>query len=217
MVGVVFSSFLSGTRGTLLSLLIISPLLFFYLCESIRLTLIVSLVSGLVAILFIQTDFTFFINNSYYNRLTNGLETLILSNSSDSSIYQRLQMWSASIKAISNVPTFGYGIENRFYAIKPYLPISFTSTYSHPHNDIIASIIAVGVLGGIAAFFSLVSGFLAAFLTPHWSIEKVLLSLMIAIPTLITANLSTVFFNDISSAWLAFSTYLIWKLDFQNN
>ena len=37
---------------------------------------------------------------------------------------------------------------------------------------------------------------------------------MIVIPTLVTANVSTIFFNDICSGWLAFSTYLIWILDF---
>ena len=45
---------------------------------------------------------------------------------------------------------------------------------------------------------------------------KIFLSLMILIPTLVTANVSTVF-NDISSGWLTFSTYLIWILAFEEN
>ena len=34
--------------------------------------------------------------------------------------------------------------------------------------------------------------------------------------TMVTGNLATVLFNDISSAWLAFSTYLIWATDFKD-
>ena len=33
---------------------------------------------------------------------------------------------------------------------------------------------------------------------------------------MITGNVSTVLFNDISSAWLVFSTYLIWTTDFKD-
>jgi len=40
---------------------------------------------------------------------------------------------------------------------------------------------------------------------------------MISSLTLVTANVSTVFFNDITSAWLAFSTYLMWATNFKEN
>ena len=61
----------------------------------------------------------------------------------------------------------------------------------------------------------LISIFLASVLNSKKSIEKILLGLMILISTIVTANVSTIFFNDISSAWLAFSTYLIWAVDFR--
>ena len=125
-------------------------------------------------------------------------------------------MWSAAIKAVSDAPFFGYGITERFSALKPHLQGSFYE-YTHPHNDTLASLIASGFLGGIAALISITSGFLAALITPNWNSAKVLLGLMVALVALVTANVSTVFFNDISAAWLAFSTYLIWATNFKNN
>ena len=38
---------------------------------------------------------------------------------------------------------------------------------------------------------------------------------MLTFSTLFTANVSTVLFNDITCAWLAFSTYLIWSTNFE--
>ena len=90
-----------------------------------------------------------------------------------------------------------------------------TPNYSHPHNDIFAGIISVGFLGGIAAFFSLVSSFLASFLSKYERPEKLYFGLMLSCSALVTGNVSTVFFNDICSAWLVFSTYLVWITDFK--
>ena len=142
------------------------------------------------------------------------VETLTSSKNNDTSILQRKQMWAAATKTISEKPLSGYGVTEKFNSIKQYLPNSFTSIYSHPHNDILASTISVGLFGGFAAFISLISVFLASLLTFLRSGEKVFFSIIVLIPTLFTANVSTVFFNDISSAWLAFSTYLIWVVDF---
>ena len=138
---------------------------------------------------------------------------MILSKDSDSSVFQRLAMWSAAIQAISDSPFFGYGISERFNALEPYL-YNFKFKYSHPHNDIFAGLIAGGFLGGVTVTISLVSAFLAALIDSQKSSEKILLGLLISLTTLITAIVSTVMFNDISSAWLAFSVYLIWATDF---
>jgi O-antigen ligase len=125
-------------------------------------------------------------------------------------------MWSASIKAISDAPLFGYNINDRFNAIKPYLHPSVPN-YTHPHNDIFASIISAGFLGGFAAFISLIASFLGALLSKYDRSEKLYFGFMLSCSTLVTANVSTVFFNDICSAWLVFSTYLIWTADFREH
>ena len=39
---------------------------------------------------------------------------------------------------------------------------------------------------------------------------------MISILAIVTGSVSTIFFNDISSAWFAFSVYLIWSVDFKH-
>ena len=126
-------------------------------------------------------------------------------------------MWSATSKAISEKPLLGYNITERFNAIEQYLPDSFPTRYSHPHNDILAGTVGTGLLGGLAAFISLISVLFASLLNVPRCQEKVFVSLMILIPTLVTANVSTIFFNDITSGWLAFSTYLIWIIDFGEN
>ncbi len=215
LVGVFFSSFMSGTRGTLLSIFVTSPIIFYYLFKRLKLTLIITISLALFIFSIIYLEGKLFSNITYFDRISNGIETLIFSTNNDSSVSQRLQMWSASLKAISEGPFFGYGIKERFTAIQSYLPNSFPTTYSHPHNDLLASTLSIGYLGGLAGFFSLISIFLAALLADNKSTDKVCLSIILSISTLITANVSTVFFNDISSSWLAFSTYLIWVLDFK--
>ena len=238
LTGAYFSGFLSGTRGTLLSLILILPIIIFYLSSRFTLGLLIISVSALTFLLLFQAGIKINPCNIYSNRIENVLATLgFLENTNSSilprlemwsasikttsaapmstSILPRLEMWSASIKAISDAPIFGYGVTERFNALKPYLN-GFSHNYTHPHNDILASLISSGLLGSIAALISIMSGFIAALLSPHWSYEKVLLGLIISIPTFITANVNTIFFNDITSAWLAFSSYLIWATDFKN-
>ena len=43
---------------------------------------------------------------------------------------------------------------------------------------------------------------------------KLFLGILVTVGIMITANVNTVFFNDITAAWLAFSTFLIWNLNY---
>ena len=192
-IGFVFSGYLSGTRAALLSIVIISPIIIFFLCKNIKLTLITASTITLIVVICIQVDEIFSTNIFDFSRIINGLETLTALNASDSSISQRIQMWSASLRVIYDNPIFGYGIINSFDVIGVYLPDSFPFSYTHPHNDILAGAIAAGLIGGIATFISLIAGFLSSLLTVYRSIDNNLFGLMISIPTLITANVSTVF------------------------
>ena len=126
-------------------------------------------------------------------------------------------MWSAAFKAFSEAPIFGQGITERFSALQPYLKNSEVHYYTHPHNDIIAGLISSGIVGGITVLFSLLSGLAVALTAPSWSSEKLYFGLMISCSAIITGNVSTILFNDISSAWLAFSTYILWATDFNDH
>ena len=125
-------------------------------------------------------------------------------------------MWSAAIKAFLEAPIFGYGITERFSALKPHLNDP-SMHFSHPHNDIFAGLISIGFIGGITALTPLISGFAAAVLSSTRSATKLYFGLMISCSAIIVGNVSTVLFNDISSAWVAFSTFVIWCTDFKDN
>ena len=215
LTGAYFAGFLSGTRGTLLALLLSLPIIIFYLLEKSMPRSLFIIISTLVIFFIFQTNFNSSFVGSYIHRIKDGLDTVILLENRDGSIWQRLDMWSAAINAFSEAPILGHGIAERFAALKPYLKDS-NILYTHPHNDIFAGLISSGVIGGVAVLASLMSGVIAAILAPNRNATKLYLALMLLCSTIVTANVSTILFNDICAAWLAFSTYLIWATDFKD-
>jgi len=213
--GIYFSAFLSGTRGTLFAIVLMAPIVIFYLSSGFKISLFVIATSILFAILIFQASSAVNIKYAYFDRVINGLATMVLLENKDYSIWLRLDMWSAGIKAFFEAPIFGYGVTERFMATKPHLNNQKIG-FSHPHSDVIAGFISSGILGGIAVLISLMSGLSAAMLAPNKNTTKLYLALMLSCSTIITGNVSTVLFNDICSAWLAFSTYLIWATDFKD-
>ena len=213
--GIYFAGFLSGTRGTLFAILLIAPIIIFYISNSLKTTLSITFTSALFFIFLIQTNSIINGGNVYLMRIVDGLNTIVLKENIDNSIWQRLDMWSAGLKAFFKAPILGYGITERFIALKPYLKNSDIN-YTHPHNDIIAGFVSSGIIGGIAVLGSLISGVIAAVLASNWSPTKLYFALMISSSAIVTGNVSTVLFNDITSAWLVFSTYLIWATEFKD-
>ena len=213
--GIYFSAFLSGTRGTLFAIVLMAPIIIFYLSSGFKISLFIISTSTLLAILIFQASSAINLEYAYLNRIRNGLATIALLENRDVSIWLRLDMWSAGIQAFFEAPLFGHGVTERFIATKPHLN-NQTVGFSHPHNDIIGGFISSGVLGGIAVLISLMSGLSASILTPNKNTTKLYLALMLSCSTMVTGNVSTVIFNDICSAWLAFSTYLIWATDFRD-
>ena len=213
--GIYFAGVLSGSRGTLFAIFLIAPIIIFYLSSRLIISLFIISSSTLFAILILLASSTFNLEYAYFNRIKKGLETIVLLEDRDYSIWLRLDMWSAGIKAFFEAPILGHGITERFIAVKHHLNNQKIG-FSHPHSDIIAGFISSGVLGGIAVLISLVSGLSASILAPNRSSTKLYLALMLSCSTMVTGNVSTVLFNDICSAWLAFSTYLIWATDFKN-
>ena len=202
-------------RENFLSLLIITSIIIFYFSNRLVSALISIIGAAIVLLIFINLVRYNYIEAQYIVHIETGFKTLVSLTQIDHSVWERLEVWSASKKAILNNPLFGYGVTERFNALKPYLNENVQS-FTHPHNDIIAGIISAGLLGGFTALFSLISVFLAAILTPKKSLDKFFLASIISIHTLITANVSTVFFNDITSAWFAFSIYLIWNVNYKS-
>ena len=96
-----------------------------------------------IAFLFFSSTNATYLTSDYLDHIKKGLQTLILKNNSDSSVSERLEIWSAAIKAANKVPLFGYGVTERFHALTPFLNGS-VPFYTHPHNDILASIISIG-------------------------------------------------------------------------
>lgn len=180
---------------------------------NLKTTLLIVFSAALFFIFLIRVNPATILEEAYFNRITNGLETLILFENRDGSIWQRLDMWSAGLQAFFKAPPFGYGISERFIALKPYLKNSEIN-YTHPHNDIIAGLVSSGVFGGFAVLISLMSGVIGAVLAPKQSSTKLYFALVISSSAIVTGSVSTVLFNDISSAWLVFSTYLIWATNF---
>jgi len=213
--GIYFAGFLSGTRGALLAVVLMAPFIIFYLSGGFKISLFIISSATLFAILVFQVSAAVNLEYAYFDRIRSGLETMILLENKDNSIWLRLDMWSAGIKAFFDAPIFGHGVTERFMAIKPHLNNQKIG-FSHPHNDIIAGFISSGVLGGIAVLISLMSGLSAAILASNRKTTKVYLALMLSCSTMVNGNVSTVLFNDICSSWLAFSTYLIWATDFKD-
>lgn len=65
----------------------------------------------------------------------------------DTSVVHRITMYKLGIRAISELPFKGYGYQNRFEAISPYLESNFISRYAHLHNAFINHWVAGGILG----------------------------------------------------------------------
>ena len=216
LTGAYFAGYLSGTRGTLLALLLVFTLVIFYIFNELRTRFFIISTFAFVGIVIFQISLGSDLENSYFIRIKSGFETITVLENNDYSIWLRLDMWSAGIKAFFEAPIFGYGINERFTALKPYLNNS-NINFTHPHNDIIAGFLSSGVLGGVAVLISLVSGFAIAIFNPKWSSIRLYFGLMISCSTMVTGNVSTVLFNDISAAWLAFSTYLVWATDFEDD
>ena len=210
------ASVLSSTRGTILASLLATPIVVVFTANSIRMALntliVLTLVFGCIWILHSQG----YVHIDFFHRL-NSVTSSIFNFKVHASNELRVNVWVASIETIKTLPTFGYDISNRFSSIEPNLPKDFTIRYTHPHNDILASIIGTGFIGGIFTVLSLTAPIWAAYLSKDNKETKFYLAFLMVISFFITSNVNTVFFNDISASWLAFSTFLIWNMNKSNH
>ena len=212
LLGFYLAGYLSGTRGTLVSIIICSPIIFCFLFYSnrIRILLLVILLVCLVSVWHGHSQKLFI--DPYYGHVFEGIQSFLSNRTNDNSVAIKIELWTASVKAIKDSILFGYDVSNRFSAIVPNLPVGTKYSLTHPHNDIFASILSVGIIGGIFSITCLISPVIAAMLSTEQKITKLFLATCSTIVIFVTANLNTVLFNDITSAWLAFSTFVIWNL-----
>ena len=211
ILGLTLSGVLSETRGTLLAIIIAIPLLLLFVTRSLFYSILITLFIILIIWLLNASGITL-INTAYVKRIQIGLETLFENGTSDTAMGLRLELWSASLSAIEKNPFWGYDISNRFFALKEYLPENFKKNFSHPHNDVFASTLGSGILGGVFSVICLFSPIWAALLSEDRNRTKLIFGSLTTINIISAASVNTVFFNDITAAWLAFSTFVIWNL-----
>ena len=213
IIGFWLAGVLSGSRGSLLAIMISLPYLLWFTTKSLSMSFLIIIFISVTSwlLLFSGLNFT---DGYYVTRLSNGFETLFTDQKTDNAMQHRLEMWVASIKTIKDNPFLGYDISNRFVAIKTNLLETFEYNFTHPHNDILASTIGVGLIGFILSIVSLLSPVFGAILSEVKTQQKMFLGTLVTLGVLVTASVNTIFFNDITSAWLAFSTFLIWNIKF---
>ena len=209
--GILLAGILSGTRGTTLAYILSTPILFWYIFRSFLASILISISIVVAGWLFLIYGFD--VNNfRIYKKILRGIITLMTDHVAEGSMKLRMDIWAASIKTIKEIPVFGYDISNRFIAIKPNLPNDFVNNFTHPHNDIFASVISAGFIAAPFAIISLLSPLCAALLSKNYCETKLCIGTMVTVGVFSTANVNTIFFNDITSAWLAFSVFLIWNM-----
>ncbi len=207
----------SGSRGTLLAILISIPVIIWLTTRTLsKFFLIIVIIGSIFGLIYLSSGIAV-LGEYYVGRLNNGFDTLLSKSIADYSIKVRMEMWHASINTIRGDAFWGHDISNRFTALSKHLPETFNHKFTHPHNDIFASAIGAGLLGGVLSIVSLLSPVWAALLSSDYTKEKLLLGSLVTLGLLTTANVNTVFFNDITAAWLAFSTFLIWNMNYTEN
>jgi O-antigen ligase len=120
------------------------------------------------------------------------------------SLRQREAMWKAAYAAAVESPWAGYGIQNRFAAITPYLPAEFKARlqYSHPHNGFLAAAVAGGVPALAATILLLLSPVIVAMRHGRgiWRDDLIALTLGTAIVYSIAGMVGVMYFHDATDA-----------------
>ena len=202
--GIYFGGFLSGTRTTFITIFIFIPFLLWVFFKPNYIAVAVVLLTAICSITILYK----FLNNVFVDNISSKIlvygSEILNSQIKGESFLIRIELWSASLEAIENIPLFGHNVSNRFSAIISYFPDDFPHRFSHPHNDIFAGIISAGLVGGLFTIVSFLSPLFAALLSKNDKDTKLVIGVLLVISIFVTANLNTVLFNDITASWLAF-------------
>lgn len=211
LLGAYAAAILAGARGVTLGFIIASPAIIYHLFRSKVAVLSYVLLVILLTIFLAYLHVNQIIESSPIQRLVSGLETIITGKNTDNSNYMRLQMWIAAWTAFLDQPLVGYGISERFLAIKPFIKIE-AEQFSHAHNDILSNAVAGGSLALVLSAISFSSGLIYCFVITPGTAEQNYLAVVTAILFSVVALSNTINFNDASSAFFAFTIALLYFL-----
>jgi O-antigen ligase len=141
--------FWSESRGALLASLPLIILTIWYLRPKLKyIFLLLTLVISIPFTLYATNQSAALKIDQTVQRIINGAKTVNESAQlEDSSVRQRITMYKLGIKAINESPFIGFGYQNRFNAILPYMEPSNSFQHGHLHNAFLNHIIAGGSLG----------------------------------------------------------------------
>ena len=198
--------FESGTRGQLVALAALIPLAIWYASDSAKKMafLLLGIIFTTVAVFFLFSDSI--IESRSISLLLSDVYRMLLEGRTN----DRSEMWLASLKAINDSPLLGYGIENRFSAITPYLRHPFEAVrHSHPHNDLLAGFLASGVIGGIATLATLSSPLIIHAIGKKRSKESLFIALSFTSIFFAIGMTNTMLFNEVVSSWIGITGFLL--------
>ena len=198
--------FESGTRGQLVALGALIPLAIWYTSDSVKtMVLIFAGIAITTAVVFFLFGESIIESRSISLLISDAYRMLFEGKTND-----RSEMWLASLKAIKDSPLLGYGIENRFNAITPYLRHPFDAVrHSHPHNDLLAGLLASGVIGGIATLATLSSPLLIHAAGKSRSNESLFLALSFTSIFFAIGMTNTMLFNEVVSSWVGIAGFIL--------
>ena len=203
LIGFWLAGIASGTRGTLIAIIISIPILIWFTTQSRSLVLLIFYFWANLWLLHISGMNK--LDSTYAIKLSNGINTLLTKQMSDNSMGLRMEMWSASVSTIRD--NF-FGVATYQTGLRPYQHtyLKHSKIIIRIHTMIFLQALLGLIYRGILSIFSLSSPILAARLSKNNSKEKLILGSLLTVGIMITANSNTVF-NDITAAWLAFSTF----------
>lgn len=163
-----FTAYLSGSRGPLLSGLVLAavatPLVFYWVRKDINLRWL--------ATTFILTGMGIFalIESGYFQgRIASIPQSMIslFGNTSnlDESSRQRIALYQSAADAFRDKPIFGHGFSDFFLTARQYMPEEYMETlqFDHLHSDI-ADFAVIGGVAGLIAYALIILSPLFAFL-----------------------------------------------------
>lgn len=214
----------NGSRGPILVIFALAPLVFWYLVglskhkgkKVYTLAIISIFLSILLLIYFISVSNIANLGYNVVSNMVNGIKQLFLEGEFDHSVSIRLTLYSASFKAFYSEPFLGYGIGNVFEAIKPHFPIGISFNYSHLHNMFLNHIVAGGLIS-LPFLFALVLSPLTVFRATKKKIsrETVYMALIIALVICGTGMSNVLFFHDLLAGF--FSILILLSIIALNN
>ncbi len=212
VLGIYAATIWAGSRGATLGIAASSPFIVLHLTQSKRWSITYIIVASLLACSLIFAQYVGVLNVTILDRITSGIETVFTGQNIDSSNYLRMHMWMSSLAVIVDAPIWGHGLTERFHAIQPHLPDGMNISFSHSHNDILGSGVIGGMIVLVLALVSFIVLPLYVLSKAPSSLDQKYLAFSLTPLILVIANSNTIYFNDSSSSFFAFSVGIFYLI-----